>query len=96
MALPGVLWALAVALPVARGAVPHPVCAAEWMLGVSAPLFAGLLGVALVVHVLVQHKTVAHLLLIAAWVGAIALGARGLAGAWDAYGVCDAPAAYTR
>jgi hypothetical protein len=82
------LYGVAVLLPLLRGASPAPACGARWLLGVSAPLFAALLLGALAVHLIVRSKTVAHLLVIAAWVGAIALGARGLAASWVGYGRC--------
>ncbi|MCU0635834.1 MAG: hypothetical protein MUE41_13245 [Gemmatimonadaceae bacterium] len=86
--LPVALYGVAVLLPLLRGASPAPACGARWLLGVSAPLFAALLLGALAVHLIVRSKTVAHLLVIAAWVGAIALGARGLAASWVGYGRC--------
>jgi len=88
MALPAALWLLAVALPPLRGGVPAPACAVRWLFGVSAPLFAALLAGALAVQLVVRHKTAAHLLVIGAWVTAIALGARGLAAPWGGYGAC--------
>lgn len=88
LGLPLVLTAVAMALPLVTGSTPDAACALTWMLGVSAPLFAALLGMALAVHVAVPSKTVAHLLLITAWVVAIALGARGLALPWADYGRC--------
>ncbi|MFN9213644.1 MAG: hypothetical protein ACK6DK_03585 [Gemmatimonadota bacterium] len=87
-ALPLALFGLGVALPALRGASPDAACAARWMLGVSAPGFAALLLGSLGVHLVVRSKTVAHLLVIAAWVAAIALGARGLAAPWGGYGRC--------
>lgn len=88
MALPAALWLLAVALPLLRGGAPAPGCAARWLFGVSAPLFAALLAGSLAVQLVVRHKTAAHLLVIGAWVTAIALGARGLAAPWGGYGAC--------
>lgn len=88
LVLPVALWGVAVVLPLLRGAAPAPSCAARWLLGASAPAFAGLLLASLAVHVVVRHKTVAHLLCITAWVAAIALGVRALAGPWPGYGAC--------
>lgn len=86
--LPLALTVTAFVLPLLRGAPIAPLCDARWLLGVSLPSFWGLLAVSLVVHVTVQHKTAAHLLLITAWVLAIALGASELAMPWAAYGRC--------
>jgi ABC-2 type transport system permease protein len=89
LALPAALWLSAVVLPLLRGVAPDPICAARWLLGVSAPTFLVLLAVSLAVHRAVSHKTGAHLLLISAWVVAIALGVDGLAQPWGAWGSCD-------
>ncbi|MDX2184283.1 MAG: hypothetical protein SFW08_09885 [Gemmatimonadaceae bacterium] len=86
--LPAALFLVSIVLPLLRGAMPDLGCAARWMLGTSLPEFWGLLAVSVVVHAIVQHKTVAHLLLIAAWIGAITLGLRALAVPWSGYGVC--------
>lgn len=90
--LPTVLWALAAVLPLLRGGTSAPMCAARWLLGVSAPQCAALLLLSLLVQLVVRRlrgsKTVAHFLVIGAWVAAIALGARGLAVPWSGYGVC--------
>jgi hypothetical protein len=87
-ALPLALWVAALALPVLHGYAPAAGCAARWLLGVTAPAFALLLLLSVLVHRVVQHKTVAHLLLIAAWVAAVALGGATLAGPWQAWGAC--------
>jgi ABC-type transport system involved in multi-copper enzyme maturation permease subunit len=87
-ALPLTLLLVAVGLPLLRGGPVDAWCAARWLLGTSLPQFWGLLVISLLVHAIVQHKTVAHLLLIAAWVLAIALGVRALATPWAGYGVC--------
>lgn len=90
-ALPVALVAMALLLPLLQGSAPAPLCAARWLLGVSAPMFAGLLAVSLAVHATVRHKTAAHLLIISAWVGAIALGATPLARLWQVWGSCALP-----
>jgi ABC-2 type transport system permease protein len=89
LGLPVALWCVAVVLPVFTGAIPEVQCAARWLLGAAAPAFLGLLGISLAVHRLVNHKTGAHLLLISAWVVAIALGADVLARPWGAWGGCS-------
>ncbi len=88
-----VLLALPLALPVValllswlRGGGLTASCAFVWLGGVGSLLFTALFGVSLAVHRLVQHKTAAHLLLIAAWVTAIAAGADALARPIDAPG----------
>lgn len=88
MLLPTVLWALAAVLPLLRGGTSAPMCAARWLLGVSAPQLAALLVASLAVQLVVRSKTVAHFLVIGAWVTAMALGARALAVPWGGYGVC--------
>lgn len=86
LGLPIALWAVAVVLPLIVGAQPNAPCAARWLLGVAAPAFLGLLGISLAVHRLVNHKTGAHLLLISAWVLAVAMGADALAQPWASWG----------
>jgi ABC-type transport system involved in multi-copper enzyme maturation permease subunit len=88
LALPAALWLVAAVLPLLQGVTPDPHCAARWLLGVSAPAFLGLLAVSLAVHRAVDHKTGAHLLLISAWVMAIALGVDALARPWQVWGHC--------
>lgn len=91
LGLPIALVGVAVILPLLRGASPDPLCSARWLLFVSAPMFLGLLAVSLLVHVAVRHKTAAHLLLISAWVAAIALGVDSLARGWLVWGRCGLP-----
>ncbi len=86
--LVGILLLAALALVRARGTMPPIACALGWMAGVAWPLFAGLLLASLAVHLVVRRKAAAHLLLISLWVGAIALGATGLARPWPAFGRC--------
>jgi hypothetical protein len=88
LVLPAALWGLSVVVPLLRGGAPDAACAARWLFGVSTPLFAGLLLASLAVQHVLQSKTVAHLVVIGAWVTAIALGARALALPWPGYGVC--------
>lgn len=88
LALPLALWGVAVVLPVLTGSAPHPLCAARWLLGVSAPAFLLLLAISLAVHRAVNHKTGAHLLLISAWVLAVAVGVDALAQPWASWGSC--------
>lgn len=88
--LPAALFVAVVLLPVLRGAVPDPWCAARWIGGVTVPAFALLFAFSLAVHRVLDHKTVAHLVLIAGWVLAIAFGLRGLAEPWAVYGRCGA------
>jgi ABC-2 type transport system permease protein len=88
LALPVALWAVTALLPLLRGAVPAVACSAGWLLGAAAPMFVVAFVVSLLVHRLVQHKTIGHLLLIAAWVGAIALGVDAAARPWSVWGWC--------
>lgn len=88
LALPAVLALSAVLLPALRGATPDAWCSLRWLLGVSAPQFLLLFGVSLLVHRVINHKTVAHLSLIALWVLAIALGFGQLAEPWAQWGSC--------
>ncbi len=86
--LPVALWLLAVLLPLWRGAAPVPRCAAQWLLGVATAQFIVLFVLSVIVHRVLRHKTVAHLLLISAWIVAIALGADALARPWTQWGHC--------
>jgi ABC-2 type transport system permease protein len=88
LALPVALWAVTAVLPLLRGAVPAVACSASWLLGAAAAMFVVAFVVSLLVHRLVQHKTIGHLVLIAAWVGAIALGAEAAARPWSVWGWC--------
>jgi ABC-2 type transport system permease protein len=88
LALPVALWLVAIALPLLSGIALHPLCSARWLLGVSAPAFLLLLACSLAVHRVVNHKTGAHLLLISAWVIAIAIGVDALARPWAVWGHC--------
>ncbi len=91
LALPMLLLVVATLLPLVAGTgAPATVCATRWILGYGAPAFMGLLVVSIVVHRIVDHKTVAHLALISAWVIAIALGAEELARPWRVWGTCGA------
>lgn len=86
--LPLALWVVTIGLPLMRGGVPAPWCSARWLFGVSTPQLVAVLVSALAVHLIMRAKTVAHLVVIGAWVTAIALGARALAEPWGGYGVC--------
>jgi hypothetical protein len=88
LALPLTITTAAVLLPLLRSGTPNVSCAATWLGGVGSLLFAGLFIVSLAVHRVVQHKPAAHLLLIAAWVGAIAAGVDALARPWQLWGLC--------
>ena len=66
----------------------HIVCSAKWLAGVGSLQLAALFAISLAMHRMVQHKTAAHLLLIAAWVIAIAAGADALAQPWQVWGGC--------
>lgn len=88
LALPLTITAAALVLPLLRSGAPSAFCATTWLGGVGSLLFAGLFIVSLAVHRIVQHKTGAHLLLIAAWVGAIAAGVDALAKPWQLWGLC--------
>jgi hypothetical protein len=63
-------------------------CTLPWLTGVGTVAFTLLFAVSLAVHRVVQHKTAAHLLIITAWVVAIALGADALAQPWSRWGSC--------
>lgn len=89
LALPILLVIVATLLPFVAGTgASATLCASRWILGYGVPAFMGLLVVSIVVHRLVDHKTVAHLALISAWVIAIALGAEELARPWRVWGMC--------
>jgi hypothetical protein len=88
MALPLALWGLALLLPLLRGAAPAPRCAAHWLLGIAAAQFIVLFVGSVLVHRMLQHKTIAHLVLITAWVAAIALGVSAAARPWALWGQC--------
>jgi hypothetical protein len=89
LTLPVLLTMVALVLPKLTGASAYaPLCSARWILGIGAPAFLGLLTLSLAVHRMVNHKTVAHLLVISAWVLAIALGADALARPWSQWGSC--------
>ncbi len=66
----------------------HIACSVIWLGGVGSLQLAALFVMSLAVHRVVQHKTAAHLLLIAAWVIAIAAGADALAQPWQVWGDC--------
>jgi ABC-2 type transport system permease protein len=91
LAFPLLLWLLALLLPLLRGAAPAVACSARWLFGVGGSGFALLFVVSLLVHRAVGHKTVAHLLLITAWVAAVALGVDAVARPWVLWGSCDGP-----
>jgi hypothetical protein len=88
LALPLLLALVGVVLPMLRGAAAEVGCAIGWLAGVGGLSFTLLFAASLAVHRLVQHKTAAHLLLISAWVAAIALGADALAEPWRSWGAC--------
>lgn len=75
-------------LPLLRGGTMNATCTLPWLAGVGTVAFTLLFAASLVVHRIVQHKTAAHLLLISAWVGAIALGADAFAQPWTHWGNC--------
>lgn len=78
----------ALVLPLIRGATTNATCTIPWLAGVGTVTFIVLFAASLAVHRIVQHKTAAHLLLISAWVAAIALGADALAQPWSHWGSC--------
>lgn len=88
LALPLAIAIAAALLPLLHGAAPPIHCAALWLAGVGSLMFALLFAISLAVHRVVQHKTAAHLMLIATWVGAIAAGADLLAKPWQVWGSC--------
>jgi len=88
LALPLSLPVVALLLSSVRGGTLTAPCAFVWLGGVGGLLFMALFGLSLAVHRVVLHKTAAHLLLIAAWVTAIAAGADALARPWLAWGHC--------
>lgn len=75
-------------LPLVRGGTMNATCTIPWLAGVGTVAFTLLFASSLAVHRIVQHKTAAHLLLISAWVAAIALGADALAQPWSRWGDC--------
>lgn len=75
-------------LPLLRGGTMNATCTIPWLAGVGTVAFTLLFAASLAVHRIVQHKTAAHLLLISAWVAAIALGADALAQPWSRWGNC--------
>ena len=75
-------------LPLLRGGTMNATCTLPWLAGVGTVAFILLFAASLAVHRIVQHKTAAHLLLISAWVVAIALGADALAQPWSRWGSC--------
>lgn len=88
LALPLIIAMTGAVLPLLRGGRPDVTCAAAWLGGLGSLLFAGLFIISLALHRIVQHKTGAHLLLIAAWVSAIAAGVDALAQPWQVWGFC--------
>lgn len=91
LGFPLLLWALSVGLPLLQGARPDPVCSARWLLGVGGSAFALLFVTSLLLHRLLDHKTVAHLVLISGWVMAVALGVETVARPWAVWGACGGP-----
>jgi hypothetical protein len=84
--LVAVLIVVALVLPLVRG-TSAAVGATLWWFGlVSAPLFASVTLGALAVHRVVRHKTAAHLLVITAWVIAVAMSGSLLTRPWSAFG----------
>lgn len=88
LALPLSLTLAAALLSLLRGGSGNIGCASAWLGGVGSLLFTGLFVISLFLHRIVQHKTAAHLLLIATWVIAIAAGAEALAQPWQLWGLC--------
>lgn len=88
--LPLGVAAMGVVLPLLRSGVVNATCTVPWLAGVGSMAFVLLFVASLAVHRVVQHKTAAHLLLITAWVAAIALGADALAQPWRVWGYCEA------
>lgn len=86
--LPVGIATLGLVLLVFRAGVDGAVCSLSWLAGAGSVGFSLLFATSLAVHRLVQHKTAAHLLLITAWVAAIALGADALARPWSVWGDC--------
>lgn len=86
--LPIGIAVMAALLPLLRGTAPDVACSAVWLGGVAGSGFVLLFTLSLAVHRIVQHKTGAHLLLISAWVAAIALGVDALAQPWSLWGDC--------
>ncbi len=88
LALPITITIAGAMLPLLRDGSPNIACAAAWLGGVGSLLFVGLFIISLALHRIVKHKTGAHLLLIAAWVSAIAAGVDALAQPWQVWGFC--------
>ncbi len=86
--LPAALAMAGALLVLIGGQLSAMPCAMLWLAGVGGMLFTLLFVVSLLLHRVVQHKTAAHLLLISAWVLAIALGADALATPWQVWGSC--------
>jgi ABC-type transport system involved in multi-copper enzyme maturation permease subunit len=82
--LVALLGLVAFVLPRLRGAAhaPTPWFTIGWCLLAMLPAVALLTQLSLAVHALVQHKVAGHVLLIAGWVTATAVGANGTQVAW--------------
>ncbi len=89
--LVALLGLVAFTLPRVRGAahVPTPGFTIGWCVLAMLPAVALLTQLSLAVHAMVQHKVAGHVLLIAAWVAATALGANGTHVPWLA--IADEP-----